>query len=718
MTTGIQTSRYLARLRDEAGLKQNELAEKVGWSPTVLSRVESGERPVTSKERNLILEAIGTEKALEFKDTAGLEWRYIPKPPLGHPNQSMLWDTDSAIDNIQTLLADPDIKNSFANRLRDMEEGLRDAATLVQRTEHSVAFVGDIGVGKSTSICRVLGLEISNDKPKPDTVLEVGGGGITVCEVHVVQGPEYGLVVEPRSEQEIRREVREFASLLKNPPRASDEAGDELIGTSKEIERAIRNMSGLTKKRRRIIGPDGKPTRKTEDPARQLADEMADADAFVVEILAKMNLASRTKRETWYEPTVAGIEPLAWLKQSFESLNNGRHPEFSIPQRIEVNIPDPILDEKSLSIRLIDTKGIDRNAQRGDIESLFAEPNTVAVLCSRFESTPSPSVQQLLKRAEEGRFERIEYKTAILGLSRYDEALSVKYDDGTPAESTEDGYDLKLEQAKTMLTSIGIPGVSVEFFNALDDDSDRLRTFILGLVKNLRDQHVAVLHEAVTDARALVDNYEQEQTLLVQQEAAKLLKDWVATNATLDLSGAPRVEESLMKSIGSAHPSSLRASVRRNGEWYNLEYSHELNYGARLTAVSVLRSKMDSFHVVENLLENSRFDEAHGLVRQARRVIVTGVEGLYRKCQLAGTEIHARYMKPGTDPWSESDDEWGRGPGYRDRVARHHLKWFEKNNSRYQKAIANLIAQEWSGVINRLSEILNEVLADSAMSVE
>ena len=55
MVTDVEIGKYIAYIRDKAGLKQNELAEKVGWSPPVLSRVESGERPTTTEERNLIL---------------------------------------------------------------------------------------------------------------------------------------------------------------------------------------------------------------------------------------------------------------------------------------------------------------------------------------------------------------------------------------------------------------------------------------------------------------------------------------------------------------------------------------------------------------------------------------------------------------------------------------------------------------------------------------
>ena len=42
MNVNVRIGKYLAQLREKAGLKQNELAKKVTWSPTVLS--EGGSR--------------------------------------------------------------------------------------------------------------------------------------------------------------------------------------------------------------------------------------------------------------------------------------------------------------------------------------------------------------------------------------------------------------------------------------------------------------------------------------------------------------------------------------------------------------------------------------------------------------------------------------------------------------------------------------------------
>src|SRR2546427_10419715 len=60
MTRDIAVEKYIPPLREQARLKQAELARKLPWSPAVLSRVESGERTLGGDELATILNGIGT----------------------------------------------------------------------------------------------------------------------------------------------------------------------------------------------------------------------------------------------------------------------------------------------------------------------------------------------------------------------------------------------------------------------------------------------------------------------------------------------------------------------------------------------------------------------------------------------------------------------------------------------------------------------------------
>ena len=709
-TSSIEIGKYLVRLRDKAGLKQNELAQKVTWSPAVLSRVESGEREVSTDELNSILEAIGTEEARQFRETAGRIWKISQKPPLGHPDEQLLWEAEEALQDLEELEARPDIRNVFVKRLEAFRDELNSAVRLVLGTEHSIVFIGDIGVGKSTAISRVADLEVQKEKT-PVSVLETGGGGVTICDVHLVQGPQYGLIVEPMGENELRREVLEFTHFLKpsSESHQEEEAGDlDSHGTSKEIERAIRNMSGLTRKKRKETKPNGKKVRVTVDPAKELAEKSADSNALAVEILTRMALQRRTRRELWHSET-SSEEPLLWLRKNFEQVNNGRHPEFSIPKRIEITVPQRILGEESLSIRIVDTKGIDRTAERRDLEEHFNAPNTTVVLCSFFNSAPSTSVQQLLERAEKGRVSNLQTKAAILALPRPSEALAVKGDEGFSAETVDEGYELKRDQVEMRIEALNVPDVSVEFFNVLEDEPKRLSVFLLELVDGLRKRHRENLKEAIEGTNDLVQNFEKTQVQEIQRQVTSHLIVWRTNNQQIG-PFSKHLQDSLISAIENAHPSSLRASVRRQGEWYNLDYSHQLGYGARAVAASAVGPKQEGFKAVtETLLQNPDLEEAFSLVRQARHILQSGTEDLLQKSQQLGTTIHTGYMKSDEKLWASCAWQLNRGSGYRNRVSVYHQKRFadESYNIRAQ-ALVELVKKEWQKILERLEAILEE----------
>ena len=708
MNSSVQIGKYLAQLREKAGLKQNELAKKVTWSPPVLSRVETGEREVSQDELDSIVRAIGTEDALRFAETLNRDWEYLLEPNPGHPDEKILWEAESALKRIVDLSARPDIRNVFVKRLDEYQSSLRRAANLTLRTEYTVAFIGDIGVGKSTAICRAADLEVQEAK-KLEPVLEVGGGGVTICEVHLVQGPHYGILVEPISESELRREVSEFAQYLMRPLQSSEEDGTgdlETHGTSREIERAVRNMSGLRSVRER--GNNGR--RHSVDHARTLAQEFLsgdrDADSLTVEILSRINLPQRTRRELWYSE-MSSKPPLRWLKDVFLDVNNGRHAEFSLPRRIDVMIPSPILAEGSLSIRFVDTKGIDGTAEREDLEYHFNDANTVAVLCSTFNDAPSPSVQQLLERAVDGQFPDLQTKAAVLVLPRPEEALAVKTDQGELAEDTEDGYELKGEQAQMILDSRRLFNAGLEFFNVREDDVERLNAFLLKLIRELRGLHLQRLHEVIIQANALVANFEKEQQSATLMEAARRLTVWVEANREISLSDS-QLEDSLLKAIGNAHPSSVRASVRRLGEWNNLDYSHQLGYGSRVKASRTIRAKQQDFRSnVKNILDDGEMEEAYGLAQQALRLFDSGVATLLQNSQQLGATIHAGKMQPDSKFWKKSEDRWGQGPGYRDDVRSYHRDWFEKESQRTEERVKDIVQGEWGRILGQLLDILD-----------
>ena len=700
-TTSIEVGAYLARLRDAADLRQSVIAQRVGWSPAVLSRVESGERSLSDEERDSILDAIDTEEARAFKETAKREWHYLPRPPLGHPDEQILWEADRALEKVTERAENPETKNVIAKRLETFFSEINSAARLVMRTEHNVAFVGKIGVGKTTVLCRMAGLEVLKaDRPEP--ALAVGSGRTTVCEVRLQQGGGYGLHIEPMDADAFHKEVLEFANVLTNPPEEEnteqEDGGQDAQGTSEEIVRVIRNMSGLTVGVRRL--PDGK--RELVDQARKLAEECLDPHTLTGEILDRIQLQRRTGRQLWYSE-ISGQEPLMWMKETFEQLNNGRHPEFALPKRIDIVVPKAILGEGPLSICLVDTKGIDATTERADLGAYFNEPGTLMVLCSSFNDTPSTEVQQLLSRAKDAGFSDLDTKAVILSLPRPDEALATKDAQGIPAESASEGYEFKGDQAEFHLQSRKLPYAGITFFNVREDNPQHLTNFLMNQVARIRKTQRSRLKEVISGATQLVENVDEAKV----QEAARQMTVWLSYNRGIG-ELATRLENSLNAAINRAYASSVRASVRRQGGWHNLNYSYQLGYGARVMAARAVAPKLDGFKAItENLLQDNELEPAFGLVRQARRVLESGTESLLQQSELLGSRIYIDYLKPDARFWRQCDAEWGSGPGYRDRVLRHHREWFSDEDRDFQVMVQELVEREWRQILERLASILD-----------
>jgi transcriptional regulator with XRE-family HTH domain len=694
---GVQLGHRLAQLRERTGMKQAELARRITWSPAVLSRVEAGERAISDEELTTLLGAIGTGEAADLAVILQRDWRYLSRPPLDHPDQHLLWRAEQMTSELQAAGTTPGIPAAFRTRLDEYVKEIRRLAEMLLRREHQIAFIGQIGIGKSTAICRATNLEVTGSQGRTVPVLETGGGGITLCEVHLGLGPGHGIIVEPRTHDAIRSDVEDFVDQLMHPGlSAVDEDGSPAV--PREIERAIRNMAGLTQKRTK--GADGK--RVSTDPAKDLAAQFPARRDLVVEVLTRMSLHRRDRRDEWHTPMLAA-PPLEWMKTTFELINNGRHPEFSLPARIDLIVPE-FLEVTDLDVSIIDTRGIDQPAARADLETLLEDPHTVSILCSGFNDAPSDSIKHLLQRARDINNTQIDSNIGVLVLPRPDEALAMKDETGLQAETAEEGYELKDEQVHKALTTYRLSESPAFFFNSLEDEPEGLRAFLRDRVSQSRGQFQRQLADVLGRMKVMLENAEQEQAQAVQREAGKYLASWIRQNSTPPII-REHTHDTLLTEIRRAYASTVNAAIRRDGEWWSLSYTHQLGFGARKLAVAALQESVTGFTVLCQTLSDS-MPEASELLTQAQQLMNTAYDELLRKIQLTSATLYGSQLRQAPQFWSDNAAEWGRGPGYLDRVLAHNREWFLDPQRRdLEDHLAAVLEREWRAVLERVEAI-------------
>jgi hypothetical protein len=333
------------------------------------------------------------------------------------------------------------------------------------------------------------------------------------------------------------------------------------------------------------------------------------------------------------------------------------------------------------------------------------------------KSTVLPSSPRRLKREHQvafigsigiGKSTAICRLTALLVLPRPTEALAVKDESGIRVETAHEGCELKGEQISMALQPLNLQQLAVDFFNAYQDDPSHLRRFLVGRLQTVRQHfrdHLATIKHNV---ELLLRNHEQEQAQEVLRAASKMMNVWATRHTALPPLQA-HIQDSLMDQIGQAYASTVRASIRREGEWPNLSYSHHLGYGARRLAASALGKSVEGFsELCSTLAANPEYAEAIDLIQQAERLLVSSYEDVLRKIQLMGQNLFRDQLKSDPIFWVDCNNEWGKGPGYRDRVANRNKNWFSaQQRQTLEQELQALIEREWSHALKRVTALLD-----------
>lgn len=707
--TGV--GQEIAQFRAEVAATQSQVAAKSGVDQSRVSRIEKGEVGSIGELNRVIdaLEALGSATAKVYRAYLAKDWNYVERPDFRNPQRSIIELADEALGNIDVFLTEEERPWPLKRQLERQRSAIEASAAYLGKTHHQIAFVGEVGVGKSTAISFLYGLldpAPASAELKERVVLETGGGHTTLCEVNIRRGPEYGIVVQAQSDEEMRNLANDFCAATWLRRAGGEAQKNDSVNVSEEVQRALRNMSGLTVKRERDA--QGKTT--SRDQALELANECETEEEFRSRVIERMKLELRTRREIWIEDA-GGKTAMQQLRKQFRDINNGRLADVPFPASIDLLVPGFGTELPGLTISAVDTKGLDEIAVRADLDARLKDARTHVVLCSTFNQAPSTSVQLLLDHLRNAHGMRVDAgKVSVLALPRDDEAMAVKDDSGEPPIDDDDGYNLKREQIlRTLAGGDGsFRGVPILFFNAKKDDGAKGRREIVEQVVRLRKTYEERLLDECAAADEVIRHHETQAFTAAVQAVADNLGNFLGAHAALP----PRVRQpsqELTEAMGTIrYASTIWAMTRRKGEYYNFSVSHQVGAGGAKDAL--LRSKM-WFEKLQGVLDTLKQDDDLALARKTIQQVESSAAGWRRAfadaARTATVEVYRGPLEADVDLWSRCAAQWGAGPGFKVRVERMIRDWFEARTELNQK-LETVMAALWEEAVIRPLERLSD----------
>lgn len=706
----MHLGKLLAGERERKGISQREVGNSLGISQVAVSRMESSPTP-PREEAYRYLEAISSPYADKIRAYSDLEseWKRAfdeSPPPLNHPDLDPLIMASSGLSRIEKLIQRIPETDLIRDEIDLYRDSLRDAAEYLLSLDHTVGFIGSIGVGKTTAICAATDL-LFDDKP----VLDYGGGRTTICEVVIKKGPEWGLIVEPLEYEEVVVLIDDFCEdILSRVDRDPDNGANDTNILSTELTRCIRNMAGLVQRRYPA-------TRQITDEARQLALSIGNKadkkEAFKLQILERMKLRARTNQELWHDRS-SEKDPRRWLKDEFTKINHGHNPAFSVPKRINVLVPQMTLNgETLLNISVIDTKGVDQFASRSDITRLFDDPRALCIICSRFLDAPDETSRSVLKQAvKSGLRDRLLTEARLVVLDRSEEAESVNDFDGTRVASSDDGRQVRqtdVEAALTQEPELQLKNLQITFFNQREDFPAVLSKSIEEGLHCLRTAHVKKIKRIVDQNERLEKNLEEYRESACYKRIGEMGQRWSQGNKSLKLE-LEKVPESLRESIvdKSTYASSVRASVNRRGSWYNLNFYDILAYGVRAGFVAASEPGLKTLaDRLNDLKEEKDMYQARAFVAELVDYIAESSGRLQQQSELMSEAIFEEPLREDSDSalWIKCQKRWGKGLGYKVAISQYANEWLKDEARQWLfDKLKTGMGEKWSKFLKELEE--------------
>ncbi|MFB2921300.1 helix-turn-helix domain-containing protein [Aerosakkonema funiforme] len=700
----------LAELRTAAGLKQTDIAQRLNVDQSRVSRIEKGNVTPTSSEIEGYLSAIGTEDGEAYRQFLKLHWKHLERPSFWHPERDALCKTEISLQKLENFKSQPKISKQQINEAELYGDTLRREAQYLIDLNHSIAFIGKNGVGKTTAVCKLTGL-INPQQPQFDrqSLLATNTSRTTVCEVSIRSEKQFGLIVHPLSVDEINKVIEDFWAVWKDC--TEEDREDKKNDVAWEIERALRNM---------IKAVEGNT--ESEDPLAALVNQCDSLPIFRSEIFDKLKLSERKQVEFWFNET-SEQKNREEFKKKFQAINYSRDKELPLPQRIDVMVPDKIFESSPYNLEIVDTRGVEVEGTakgtvlRQDLIKYLDDPRTLSVLCCKFGDAPGDVIYSFIDNLSQTRQEAFKERVVILVLVHNNDALKTRNDFGDYIDTEGEAYKIEDNKIRSQIrklqqkcsTLINMP---ILFLNASSEDSRQVAEELNKQLENLRYFHVQPLLEAVDALDVLIKNVEEKNAQLARKNVLESLKIFLEQNPKLPVYSWRIQDEYLFDEMKKTHPRKVLATVRRDGKLDSFNVYDILANGSRNIA---WHSSKEPFYglngIINNLLGNPELKPTHNFLKQIKSNWSVWREDFLKYSEQTGKQVF-QYQLEYYFNWAECAAMYGQKGKFRDQVIAKLEEWFDDPE---QRKLHNLlkarIEKAWEEkVLAQLKKLTDESL--------
>jgi len=625
---------------------------------------------------------------------------------------------NSAIDGLPPTTGTGNLRDYL---VRGTLESRRDRVVRIRKAlaveKFDLVFIGKVGTGKTTAICSLFGLlgdfergKAPKTKTKTEPLLSTGSGRSTICEVEIVRDVQTAVEVEPLNEQEMHALLEDFRDSVfaRLNPEKFERPTD---GLPAEVERAIRNVVSLSEVER-----DGKRV----DPALERAKEAGDGAAFLEALVAAADLPARTNTRVVFE---SGSEH-EWLLETFKALNVGKKPGFAIPKRIRIVLgPTFTTDDRQPSLvgRVLDTKGLDEILIRTDIDQYIEREDTLCLFTSGFAGAPDGEVLSYIDRHLQDRTSGFDRRCILLVLPRNGEAAQVLGADGSAVDDEQAGEAIKATQALAAFQNKGLPfwRDNVVFYDArrgfandrlADKESarDARGDFFRGIsgVVDARKSHLESTAKSLDEELAKLlggSSVLQEADAKIVAEAQALLKQSaISVNANDFIFSLMKYLREKRRAI-QFHALNRRFGVHNETSLFEIARARgqELVRGATQQEFKRVSDNLDQ-------LSERASDDVSPFLAELQEQLQLHYEAYVKTVAAKVREIVEEALEPLDETnefWQAAIGEWGKGPGYWDRVSID----YEQGLDDVADKIRDVAVERWKAeVTDSLSRFLSE----------